>query len=100
VTAGAGEGEPPIHAVAPQVDTSQRTGRATRSRSSEGSHAPLTIEAAAERLGVSPRLVRRLVNERRIGFVRVGRFIRLRQEDIDSYLDDHFQPPVRTGSRR
>jgi excisionase family DNA binding protein len=40
---------------------------------------PLTIEAAAHRLGVTPRLVRRLVSERRIGFVRVGKFIRLRQ---------------------
>jgi len=56
--------------------------------------APLTIEAAAERLGVTPRLVRRLVSERRIGFVRVGKFIRLRQEDLDVYLEAHFQPPV------
>jgi excisionase family DNA binding protein len=56
---------------------------------------PLTIEAAAERLGVTPRLVRRLVNERRIGFVRVGKFIRLRQHDLDVYLETHFQPPVR-----
>jgi excisionase family DNA binding protein len=55
---------------------------------------PLTIEAAAERLGVTPRLVRRLVNERRIGFVRVGKFIRLRQQDLDVYLEAHFQPPV------
>lgn len=61
--------------------------------------APLTIEAAAERLGVTPRLVRRLVNERRIGFVRVGKFIRLRQVDLDIYLAQHFQPPLdrRTG---
>ena len=56
--------------------------------------APFTIEAAAERLGVTPRLVRRLVTERRIGFVRVGKFIRLRQEDLDAYLDEHFEPPL------
>jgi excisionase family DNA binding protein len=66
----------------------------TRSTSAGVVTAPLTIEAAAERLGVTPRLVRRLVNERRIGFVRVGKFIRLRQEDLDTYLDQHFQPPL------
>ncbi|MGH9123698.1 MAG: helix-turn-helix domain-containing protein [Acidimicrobiales bacterium] len=54
----------------------------------------LTMDAAAERLGVTPRMVRRLVSERRIGFVRVGKFIRLRQQDLDSYLEQHFQPPL------
>jgi excisionase family DNA binding protein len=61
---------------------------------------PLTIEAAAERLGVTPRLVRRLVTERRIGFVRVGKFIRLRQEDLDAYLDEHFVPPLERRATR
>ena len=55
---------------------------------------PLTIEAAAERLGVTPRMVRRLVNERRIGFVRVGKFIRRRPDDVDVYLEQHFEPPL------
>jgi excisionase family DNA binding protein len=61
---------------------------------------PLTIEAAAERLGVTPRLVRRLVTERWIGFVRVGKFIRLRQEDLDAYLDEHFEPPLQRRATR
>jgi len=71
-----------------------------RSTSSGSITTPLTIEAAAARLGVTPRLVRRLVNERRIGFVRVGKFIRLRPKDLDAYLEEHFQPPLdhRPGS--
>jgi excisionase family DNA binding protein len=68
-------------------------GRSTRIAATGGVRTPLTIEAAAERLGVTPRMVRRLVNERRIGFVRVGKFIRLRPDDLDAYLDQHFQPP-------
>ena len=59
---------------------------------------PFTIDAAAERLGVTPRMVRRLVSERRIGFVKVGKFIRLRQEDLDAFLDEHFQPPLNRGA--
>lgn len=76
-----------------QRSTSDRR-QASRSFPMATVEVPLTIEAAAERLGVTPRLVRRLVSERRIGFVRVGKFIRLRQEDLDVYLEAHFQPPV------
>ena len=67
-------------------------------RVSGGWEQPLTIEEAAARLGVRPRLVRRLVTERRIGFVRVGRFIRLRPHDLEAYLDAHHQPAVRRRS--
>jgi excisionase family DNA binding protein len=54
---------------------------------------PFTMAEAAERLGVTTRLVRRLVSERRIGFVRIGKFIRLRQEDLDAYIESNFHPP-------
>ena len=73
---------------------------AQRSSPSAPTPVPLTIEAAAERLGVTPRLVRRLVTERRIGFVRVGKFIRLRPEDLDAYLEEHFEPPLDRRPRR
>jgi excisionase family DNA binding protein len=75
-----------------QSPTEER--RDTRTTVTGASKTPLTIEAAAERLGDTPRMVRRLVNERRIGFVRVGKFIRLRPDDVDAYLDQHFQPPI------
>lgn len=72
-----------------------------RSQLTKNITALLTIEGAAERLGVTPRMVRRLVYERRIGFVYIGKFIRLRQEDLDTYLEEHFQPPLdrRPGGR-
>jgi excisionase family DNA binding protein len=37
----------------------------------------LTVEEAADRLGTSVRFVRRLVAERRIAYVKVGRHVRL-----------------------
>jgi excisionase family DNA binding protein len=86
---GGAEASPPSTRAA----TTERP-QASRSLPTTSTPAPLTIEAAAERLGVTPRLVRRLVTERRIGFVRVGKFIRLRQEDLDAYLDEHFEPPL------
>lgn len=49
----------------------------------------LDLPTAAEYLGVRPRMVRRLVSERRVPFTRVGRHIRLRQSDLDSYLAEH-----------
>ena len=83
--------------TAPTKRTAPRTGAPDRWDQ------PLTIEEAAARLGVRPRLVRRLVTERRIGFVRVGRFIRLRPHDLEAYLNEHHQPAVvhrRTTARR
>jgi excisionase family DNA binding protein len=46
----------------------------------------LTIEEAAERLGTSVRFVRRLVFERRIAFVKVGRHVRIGPADLDAYI--------------
>ena len=73
--------------------------RDTRRTATGGVRTLLTIEAAADRLGVTPRMVRRLVNERRIGFVRVGKFIRFRPDDLDAYLDQNFQPPHPSNGR-
>lgn len=49
----------------------------------------LDIDAVAELLGTSVRHLRRLVQERRIPVVRVGRLIRFDPADIDAWLDDH-----------
>jgi excisionase family DNA binding protein len=49
--------------------------------------APLIgIEEAAARLGVTPRFVRRLVDERRIPFHKIGKFVRFDPADIDYYI--------------
>ena len=46
----------------------------------------LTVEEAAERLGTSVRFVRRLIAERRIAYVKVGRHIRLDPTDVEAFI--------------
>jgi excisionase family DNA binding protein len=46
----------------------------------------LTVEEAAGRLGTSTRFVRRLIFERRIAFVKVGRHVRIAPEDLDAFV--------------
>ena len=46
----------------------------------------LTVDEAAERLGTSPRFPRRLITERRITFVRVGRHVRIPAAALEAYV--------------
>jgi excisionase family DNA binding protein len=46
----------------------------------------LTVEEAADRLGTSVRFVRRLVAERRIAYVKVGRHVRLDPSDVEAFI--------------
>ena len=46
----------------------------------------LTVEQAADRLGTSVRFVRRLIAERRIAYVRVGRHVRIAEADLASFV--------------
>ena len=46
----------------------------------------LTVEEAADRLGTSVRFVRRLIVERRIAYVRVGRHVRIAEADLASFV--------------
>ena len=47
----------------------------------------LSVEQAAERLGTSPRFVRRLVFERRIAYVKLGRHVRISSRDLDAFIE-------------
>jgi excisionase family DNA binding protein len=47
----------------------------------------LSIGQLAERLGTTPRHVRRLVAGRRVPFVKVGRLVRFDPDDIAAWLD-------------
>ena len=49
----------------------------------------LTMDQLAERLGVTRRHVRRLVAERRVPFLRVGRFIRFDPAHVATWLDSN-----------
>jgi excisionase family DNA binding protein len=46
----------------------------------------LSVEEAAEVMGMSARHVRRLVAERRIAFHKLGRSVRIARADIDAYV--------------
>jgi excisionase family DNA binding protein len=46
----------------------------------------LTVEEAADRLGTSVRFIRRLIAERRIAYVRVGRHVRIAEADLATFV--------------
>jgi len=47
------------------------------------------MEEVALRLGTSMRHMRRLVAERRIPIVKVGRLVRFDEHDVEHWVDDH-----------
>jgi excisionase family DNA binding protein len=47
----------------------------------------LTVEAAAERMSTSVRFIRRLIAERRIEFVRIGRHVRISESALAAYIE-------------
>jgi excisionase family DNA binding protein len=46
----------------------------------------LTVEAAAERMSTSVRFIRRLIAERRIEFVKVGRHVRISESVLAAFI--------------
>ena len=62
------------------------TTRAARRRAVE--RGPLlTVAQAGEYLGTGERFVRRLITERRIGYVKVGKYVRLERATLDAFVD-------------
>jgi excisionase family DNA binding protein len=60
----------------------------------------LTCGEVADRLGTSERFPRRLVAERRIRFVRVGRHVRIPESAVDEMIQaGTVEPIVRRGRR-
>ena len=47
----------------------------------------MNVDQVAARLGVTPRFVRRLVDERRIPFVKVGKFVRFDPVDVENWIE-------------
>ena len=63
----------------------------------------LTVDQVAERLGTGVRFARRLIEERRIRYVKVGRHVRIPESAVRDYLAAHTVEPVglrRAGLRR
>ncbi|MCZ4117905.1 helix-turn-helix domain-containing protein [Streptomyces sp. H39-S7] len=55
----------------------------------------LTVEEAAERLGTGVRFIRRLIQERRIRYVKLGKPVRIPTTAIDAYIAEHTVPTLR-----
>ena len=47
----------------------------------------LTVDQAAERLGTTPRFVRRLIAEKRIAYVKLGAHVRIEDGVLDDFID-------------
>jgi excisionase family DNA binding protein len=48
----------------------------------------LTVDQAAERLGVTPRFIRRLIAEKRIAYVKLGGWhVRVEDTVLDEFVD-------------
>ena len=47
----------------------------------------LDVDQAAERLSVTPRFVRTMVSERRIPFLKVGKFVRFDADELELWLE-------------
>ncbi|MFD3565781.1 helix-turn-helix domain-containing protein [Streptomyces sp. NPDC058667] len=54
----------------------------------------LTVDQVAELLGTSVRFPRRLIEERRITFVKVGRHVRIPEPAVQAYIETHTVLPV------
>lgn len=48
----------------------------------------LDVNQIADRLGVTPRFIRRLVEERRIPFCKLGKFVRFDAAEVAAWVDD------------
>ncbi|GGM50961.1 excisionase family DNA-binding protein [Dactylosporangium sucinum] len=48
----------------------------------------LTVDQAAQRLNTTPRFVRRLIEERRIPYHKLGRHVRIASGDLAAYVHE------------
>ncbi|GAB2936020.1 helix-turn-helix domain-containing protein [Streptomyces sundarbansensis] len=60
----------------------------------------LTVEQAAERLGTGVRFIRRLVQERRIRYVKLGKPVRIPESAIAAYIEQRTVPTLRDERSR
>lgn len=60
----------------------------------------LSVDQVAEMLGTSVRFPRRLIAERRITFVKVGRHVRIPESAVEAFIADHTVQPVMSGTAR
>ncbi|MFI0225083.1 excisionase family DNA-binding protein [Streptomyces lydicus] len=57
----------------------------------------MDVEEVAERLGTTVRFPRRLIEERRIEYVKVGRHVRIRESVVEAYMAANTVQPRRSA---
>jgi len=57
----------------------------------------LTVDEAADYLTVTAHFIRRLVRERRVPFIKLGRFVRFHPDDLDAFIDAGRRQPTRSS---
>ncbi|WP_156727535.1 excisionase family DNA-binding protein [Streptomyces apocyni] len=60
----------------------------------------LSVTQVAEVLGTTVRFPRRLIEERRIRYVKVGRHVRIPESAVRDYIETHTVEPVRRRRTR
>lgn len=74
-------------------------GAITAQRGSGVADQLLSVDEVAARLGTTERFPRRLIEERRIEFVRVGRHVRIRESVLNAYIESRTVKPIRAMGR-
>lgn len=60
----------------------------------------LTVDEAAERLGTGVRFIRRLIQERRIRYVKLGKHVRIADSVLTAYVEERTVPSLREARSR
>lgn len=60
----------------------------------------LSVEAAADRLDTTVRFIRRLIAERRIEFIKVGRHVRITESALADFIEAGKVPPLTAAQLR
>ncbi|MEU3772130.1 excisionase family DNA-binding protein [Streptomyces sp. NPDC032472] len=55
----------------------------------------LTVDEAAERLGTGVRFIRRLIAERRVRYVKLGKHVRIAESVLTAFVEERTVEPVR-----
>ncbi|MFD6421360.1 MULTISPECIES: helix-turn-helix domain-containing protein [unclassified Streptomyces] len=60
----------------------------------------LTVEQAADRLGTGVRFIRRLIQERRIRYVKLGKPVRIPESALAAYIEERTVPTISNARSR
>ncbi|MFF8656607.1 excisionase family DNA-binding protein [Streptomyces huasconensis] len=60
----------------------------------------LSVDQVAELLGTTARFPRRLIEERRIRYVKVGRHVRTPESAVEEFITSHTGEPIKRSRAR